>query len=396
MKTRRLFYEDVYIREFEAIVLSCEKREEKYYTVLNQTAFYPEGGGQPADRGNIEGIPVLDVQYVEGEICHITESPLEEGAQVVGRIDWDRRFDLMQQHSGEHIVSGMIHEKYGYENVGFHMGEDVITIDLSGMLTWEQVLEIEKRVNDYIWMNQQVNIFYPDERQRKFIPYRSKKELTGEIRLVEFPGADLCACCGLHVVHASQIGLVKILSCKKFREGVRMEMLSGKRAFDYLAGSAVQNSQVAVHLSVKESETTTAVERLLQEVYELKGKLAQEKQKNFDQKASSCTGKGNVFLIEEDMESAEVRKCTDAILNTCGGVAAFFAGNDKDGYKYAVGQRDGNIRALVKKLNEELNGRGGGKPFFAQGSVKTTKKEIEGFFKRLPENSDENEEFINV
>ena len=310
------------------------------------------------------------------------KKPLKEGEQVVGRINWEWRFDLMQQHSGEHIVSGMIHEKYGYENVGFHMGEEVITIDLSGMLTEEQVAEIEQKVNDYIWMNQEVNIFYPDERQRKLIPYRSKKELTGEIRLVEFPGADLCACCGLHVTHASQIGLVKILSSKKFRDGVRMEMLSGKRALEYLSKSSEQNSQVAVRLSVKEKETKDAVQRLLDEVYNLKGELAAEKQKHFEQIAASCVGKENVLLIEGEMEPVEVRKCTDAILDTCSGVAAFFAGNDKDGYKYAIGQREGDVRELVKQVNKELNGRGGGKPFFAQGSLKATRKQIEIFFEK--------------
>ncbi len=394
MRTRRLFYEDVYIKEFEAIVLSCEEREGRFYTILNETAFYPEGGGQPADKGTIENEKVLDVQYIDGELYHITKNPFEEGSQVVGRIDWDWRFDLMQQHSGEHIVSGMIHEKYGYENVGFHMGEEVITIDLSGMLTWEQVMEIERKVNAYIWMNQKVNIFYPDERQRKFIPYRSKKELTGEIRLVEFPGADLCACCGLHVTHASQIGLVKILSCKKFREGVRMEMLSGKRALEYLSESAAQNSKVAVSLSVKESETEGAVERLLKEVYDLKGQLTQEKQKNFEAKALACMDKGNVFLIENDMEAVEVRKCTDAILDTCGGIAVLFAGNDENGYKYATGQRNGDVREFVKQLNSQLDGRGGGKPFFAQGSVKATKKEIESFFKKVSE--DKEREFIYI
>lgn len=383
MKTRRLFYEDVYIREFEAIVLSCEEKEGKYFILLNETAFYPEGGGQPADKGSIEGIPVVDVQYIDGELYHVMESPLEIGAQVVGRIDWEWRFDLMQQHSGEHIVSGMIHEKYGYENVGFHMGEEVITIDLSGMLTWKQVQEIETKVNDYIWMNQPVNIFYPDERQRKLIPYRSKKELTGEIRLVEFPGADLCACCGLHVTHASQIGLVKILSCKKFRDGVRMEMLSGKRAFDYLSDSAVQNGHVAVRLSVKEKETEAAVKRLLDEVYDLKGKLAAEKQKMFERKAEECRQKGNVYIIEKDMDAAEIRKCADAILHTCGGMVAVFSGNDMDGYKYAIGEHDGDVRDFVKKVNKELNGRGGGKPFFAQGSLSARQEQVEAFFENI-------------
>lgn len=173
-----------------------------------------------------------------------------------------------------------------------------------------------------------------------------------------------------------------------------MEMLSGKRALEYLSESAAQNSQVAVNLSVKESETKDAVERLLKEVYDLKGQLAQEKQKNFAAKATACTDKGNVFLIENEMEAAEVRKCTDAILDTCGGIAALFAGNDENGYKYAVGQRDGDVRELVKQLNSQLNGRGGGKPFFAQGSVKATKTEIESFFKELVE--DKEREFIYI
>ena len=184
------------------------------------------------------------------------------------------------------------------------------------------------------------------------------------------------------MTHASQIGLVKILSSKKFRDGVRMEMLSGKRALEYLSKSAEQNSQVAVRLSVKEKETKDAVQRLLDEVYNLKGEFAAEKQKHFEQIAASCVGKENVLLIEGDMEPVEVRKCTDAILDTCSGVAAFFAGNDKDGYKYAIGQREGDVRELVKQVNKELNGRGGGKPFFAQGSLKATRKQIEIFFEK--------------
>ena len=150
METKRLFYEDVYQKEFEAKVLLSGKDERGYYVVLDQTAFYPEGGGQPSDRGVLGTVQVEDVQYEGEEIRHYIKEPLEEGITVAGRIDWQRRFDLMQQHSGEHIVSGMIHEKYGYDNVGFHMGEEFIIIDLSGMLEKEQVEEIEKLVNAYI------------------------------------------------------------------------------------------------------------------------------------------------------------------------------------------------------------------------------------------------------
>lgn len=381
MATERLFYKNVYQKEFKAMVKACRQTDEGYQVILDRTLFYPEGGGQPADHGILDGIPVYDVQYEGEEICHMVKEPLREGKEVTGMIDWERRFDLMQQHSGEHIVSGMIHEKYGYENVGFHMGEERITIDLSGPLTLPQVKEIEDKVNDYLWENRETNIFYPDEEERNKISYRSKKELTGEVRLVEFPGADLCACCGLHVSRTGEIGMVRIISCKKFREGVRLEMLSGKRAFRYLSMNEEQNARVAVSLSVKEEETANAVDRLQKEIYELKGQLKEEKQKRFAGRAEALTGKGNVFLFEEAMDAAEVRKCTDAILDTCGGIAVLLSGNDTDGYKYAAGQRDGNVRELVGRMNKKLNGRGGGKPFFAQGYLNADRKQVEEFFR---------------
>ncbi len=380
MKTDRLFYDDVYQKEFEGTVLHCEEKEGRYYLILDRTIFYPEGGGQPADRGTLNGIPVTDVQYEGEELCHILSSPIPEGTRVLGKIDWERRFDLMQQHSGEHIVSGMIHETYGWENVGFHMGEDRITIDFSGVVTSQQAAEIENRVNTYLWQNQKTHIFYPEEQERAHLPYRSKKELNGEVRLVEFPGADLCACCGLHVTYTGEIGLVKIISCKKFREGVRMEMLSGRRALEYLAENTQQNSQIAVDLSVKETETGEAVRRLLSEIYELKGERNQILQEVFALKAQECEGRGDVLLFLEDMEAAEVRKCADAVLHVCGGTAAVLSGDEQNGYKYAIGKKDGNIREFVVDMNRTLHGRGGGKPFFAQGSLKASRAEIQIFF----------------
>ena len=186
--TIRLYYEDVTIRTFEARVLECKEEKKGFSVLLDRSAFYPEGGGQPCDLGRLGTAAVMDVQERNGELLHYTDSPLKEGSVVTGEIDWERRFDLMQQHSGEHLVSGLIHEKYGYDNVGFHMGSDVITIDLSGILTWEQLLEIEEETNRRIWQNLQTQITYPSEEELKEIPYRSKKELSGQVRIVTFQG----------------------------------------------------------------------------------------------------------------------------------------------------------------------------------------------------------------
>ena len=384
MQTRRLFYEDPYQREFEAEVVTCRSQGERYLLELDRTLFYPEGGGQPADRGIIfvgdRKLRVEDVQEAGESIVHTVSEAVEPGTGIRGQIDWDYRFDLMQQHSGEHIVSGMIHREYGYDNVGFHMGADFITIDLSGILDMEDLARLEEKANDYIWLDRQTEILYPDEEEKEALDYRSKKELTGQVRLVSFPGADLCACCGLHVERAGQIGLVKLISCKKFREGVRIEMVSGKRAFQYMNTHVRENSRIGTLLSAQSHETHQAVERLLREIYDLKGDLIREQKKRLDYLTDRCRGAENVVLLVPGLDSAMIRKCTDAILDDISGTGAVFSGNDREGYRYALGTRNGDVRGQVADMNRKLNGRGGGKPFFAQGSVKADREEIRKYF----------------
>lgn len=386
--TKRLYYEDVYIKEFSAKVVECRKEEKGFQVILDQSAFYPEGGGQPSDLGILGDTAVTDVQEKNGELIHYVKSELEPGTEVIGKIDWQRRFDLMQQHSGEHIVSGLVHEAYGYNNVGFHMSSDVITIDFSGVLDEKQLAEIEEKTNRNIWEDNPVEIFYPDKEELAALPYRSKKELTGEVRLVEFPGGDLCACCGLHVESTGEIGLVKLLSVKHFREGVRIEMAAGKRALGLLHQHLEANSRVASMLSVKPDGTPAAVQRLQDEIYSLKGQILALRQQQFAMRARQCEGKGNVLLLEHALDAADIRKEADAVLDVCGGICVVIALEDsqKDpekkntGGKYAAGQRNGDVRALVKEMNETLSGRGGGKPFFAQGSLQADRAVIKSFF----------------
>lgn len=381
-QTRRLYYEDVYRKEFDAQVLECRPVKGGFHILLDESAFYPEGGGQPSDFGMLGKIQVKEVQEKDGELLHYTDEPLTPGEQVHGQIDWEHRFDLMQQHSGEHMVSGLVHETFGYDNVGFHMGSDVITIDFNGTLTEKEMAEIEAKVNEKIWENAQVEITYPSPEVLECLPYRSKKALTGRVRLVNFPGTDLCACCGTHVMHTGEIGLVKLLSVVKFRDGVRMEMLCGKRAMAYLNVMDEQNHRVSVKLSAKPGETAQAVERLYEENYRLKGRIMELEDAMFAREAKACAGKGDVLLFYEGLEADSVRKLTDAVLQECGGRCAVFSRNEEGSYKYAMGEKDGDLRAFTKEMNAALEGRGGGKPFFVQGSVKAKEAEIRRFFEK--------------
>jgi len=381
--TEKLYYTASHQREFDAVVINCEKSKKGWDVILDKTVFYPEGGGQPSDHGTLGGVRVLDVHEKGGIITHLCDGELTVGSTVHGEIDWDRRFDLMQQHSGEHLVSGLVHEKYGYDNVGFHMGADLITIDFNGMIDEAGLREIEAKANAAVWANIETDIFYPDRDTLASLPYRSKKELEGQVRLVRFPGVDLCACCGTHVARTGEIGLIRLFSCVKFRDGVRIEMLCGKRCLDYLSKVQEQNHQVSTQLSAKPLETGDAVRRITQELADAKARIAAMEDESFRQKAAQLAGSGNVLLFEDAMAPDSVRKLCDRILSVCGGRCAVFAGSDETGWKYAIGDNAGDLRPLVKSMNASLQGRGGGKPNFVQGSAAADRAAIEAFFAAL-------------
>ena len=381
-KTRKLYYENVYTKEFTAKVLECREGKKGYEIILDQTAFYPEGGGQPCDLGTLNDVEVLEVHEKNGEIIHYTKEAIEPDSEVTGKIDWDRRFDLMQQHSGEHIVSGLVHAAYGYDNVGFHMSSDVITVDLSGVLSEAQLAEIETETNRKIWENSEVEITYPSREELDKLDYRSKKELTGQVRIVTFPGVDICACCGTHVTHTGEIGMVKLLSVVKFHDGIRMEMICGKRVLDYLNMVNEQNHQISMKLSAKVDRTADAVQRLQDENFRMKGQVARMEEEMFRAEAKKWEGAGSVLIFKEGLEADSVRKLADAVMNTCEGCCAVFSRNEDGSYKYAMGEIDGDLRQYTKEMNAALNGRGGGKPFFVQGSVQATEAEIRSFFEK--------------
>ncbi len=383
METEKLYYADPFLKEFTATVLDCQAGKNGYTVTLDRTAFYPEGGGQPADHGTLDGAAVTDVHEKNGVIFHNVDRAVEIGKTVSGSIDWARRFDHMQQHSGEHICSGLICGRYGCDNVGFHMGTDIVTIDFNADIPWEELLEIEGQANRYIQEDHPIDIQFHRGAELDAIDYRSKKPLEGDVRIVAFPGADCCACCGTHVLRSGQVGLVKFLSVQKFREGVRIELLCGQRALDYLSRTWEQAKTIGQYLSVKPVDAAAAVERLEGELSALKMRCAGLEEAVFAGIAAEQAGKGNVLLFQPPMKPDSVRKLADAVSKACGGLAAVFAGEGSH-YAYALGRADGqDISAAVKALNGALHGRGGGRNGFAQGNVEAAQSAIEAFFKEV-------------
>lgn len=382
MKTERLYYQDAFMKEFAAVVQEAQKTEEGWRIRLDRTAFYPEGGGQPADHGFLilpdgRRIGITDVQEEDDEIWHTAEEAAEQGTNVTGFLDWERRFDHMQQHSGEHIVSGMICSRFHCNNVGFHLGEDLVTIDFDARISFDEVLEIEEKANRYLWENHAFKVQWPTEEELKTLEYRSKKELEGSVRITSFPGADCCACCGTHVAESAQIGLIKFLSAKNFHEGTRIELLCGKRAWKFLAMNYTQNKAVAVKLSASEDKTAEYVSRLVDENIRIKGE-ADVQQDALLKKWAESFGEGEKILVIEDwLNPVSARKLADLAADRCSMIAVFSAG--KEGYNYAVISRGNDISGFVKEMNQALEGRGGGRDGFAQGSVKADRKQIENY-----------------
>jgi alanyl-tRNA synthetase len=380
MAAERLYYKDSFLKKCQSKVEECKKGKKGYEIRLDQTVFYPEGGGQPCDTGTLNEVQVLDVQEKEGEIWHYTEEPIEAGTKVTGEIDWARRMDLMQQHSGEHIVSGMIHERYGYENIGFHMGAETVTIDFNGEIPEEELKEIEQEANRYVWENHPLDVSWPSAVELEKIPYRSKKELTGDVRIVTWPGADICACCGVHVQHSGEIGQIMLVSSQRAKGGVRIEMLCGGRALMYSNQLKEQNRLISNALSAKWNGTAAAVKKLLEEYQKMKFQMVGLELQKIAELTADKAGKGSQLMFV-DMSADGVRKLATDVMEVCGGICAVFCKDGEQGYRYVIGEKDGDLRELVKRMNQELQGRGGGKPFFVQGAVRASEEEIRQFFK---------------
>lgn len=379
----RLYYQNEYIKHFTARILTCEKTDKGFLVTLDRTGFYPEGGGQPCDFGTLGGAEVIDVREKEGEIFHLLKSPLEPGSEAEGVIDWPRRLVLMQQHTGEHILSGIVHKKYGFENVGFHMGADAVTVDFDGEIPDAELPELERLTNLAVWENLPVQVGYPSREELDAMAYRSKKALSGQVRIVTVPGYDVCACCGTHVRFTGEVGLVKILSSQKHKGGVRLTLLMGQKAVAHYGRLLESVSGISALLSAKQGEVLEAVQRLSAEAASLRQQLSDLRKDGFFSRLRAAEPeKVLLFLEAPGLTPVELRQfCLAACEKS--EIAAVFSGDDQNGYKYALGSARMDVRPLGKKLNAALNGRGGGAADLVQGSAAADAETIRTYFRTL-------------
>lgn len=385
--TEKLFYENSYIQSFEAEVLACEKQEDYYEIVLDKTAFFPEGGGQSADRGFLNGIPVSDAREKNGIVYHITSQPIHPGTPVSGEIDFKERFSKMQQHTGEHIISGIVHRRFGWHNVGFHLGSEIVTMDFDGALNADELADIEYQANEIAFSNRKVEISYPAKEDLEKLEYRSKIEIEGQVRIVTIPGVDVCACCAPHVNNTGEIGMIKIVDAQKYKGGTRVSMLCGFRALQDYRTKERNINQISVALSAKPDLSAEAVLRQKEELQHDKDRMIYFQGKYIEEKAGRIPDGGDghigMLLFEEDLDSGMMRKYVNLSVGKTDGISGCFVGDDQNGYRYVLGSETLDVRSISGEMNRDLDGKGGGKPGMVQGSVNGTKEQILNVMKRV-------------
>lgn len=383
MQTKKLYYENSYIKDFIAEVLSCEESDNKYKVILDKTAFFPEGGGQKPDLGSIGDAVVTDVQEVDGTVFHFLNKPLNIGEFYDCSIDWDIRFRRMQEHSGEHIVSGIVHGIYGYENVGFHMDEDYVTVDFNGELNREQLDDIEERANKAVYADYDIKCWFPDEKELNFLNYRSKLELTENVRLVEIENTDLCACCAPHLKRTGEVGIIKILDFMRHRGGVRIVIKSGLDALRDYRKKYKSVYDVSGLLSAKQDEIASSVERVQGELdcvkrdfYNFKIGVAQNDKENITIKGECA------YFISSCYDTDMMRELANySMLNHK--LCLVFSGTDGEGYSYIIGSNELDMKKVASLINTSLNGRGGGRGTMIQGKISADKSKIIDFIENL-------------
>ena len=392
--TEKLFYKDSYTKEFQARVLSCTECKESYQAVLTRTAFFPEGGGQSADTGFFytedgREIPVTDVQEKDGIVFHYITSPVKAGEKIKGKLDFEERFSKMQQHTGEHIISGLVNRHFGYHNVGFHLGTEEVTMDYDGILTQEDLEQIEMEANQAVAENIPVVVLYPSEEELKNITYRSKIEIEGQVRIVQIPGYDSCACCAPHVKETGSIGLIKIVGAIHYKGGMRVSMLCGFRALSDYRMKERNVVKISNLLSAKQEDTAQAVERLGQEVNRQKEKIKNLQQRYVELCLEEAGNQAktdpekNILLFVEELDAGARRNFVNAAMDMTEGYAGVFVGNDEEGYQYVLGSRSRDIQDAGKKLNARFQGKGGGRPPMIQGSLNGKEQALKEFILHL-------------
>ena len=366
--TEKIYLNDSYCKEFTAKVISCEKTEKGYEVVLSKTAFFPEGGGQAADKGTIDSIVVTDVQEKDGTITHTTETEISVGKEVECVIDWETRFSRMQSHSGEHIVSGVAHSLFGCTHVGFHMSESLMTVDLDKPLSAEDIAKVELLSNQAVYKNEEIKAIYPTKEELESLDFRSKIELSDDARIVVIGETDTCACCAPHVARTGEIGIIKIVNAYSYKQGTRIEMLAGINALsDYVALNSA-NKELMGLLSAARFSVNEAVAKQNEQLMELRTQNAQMSKRLALFELNPVAVGDNAYSISENLTYDELRHCANSLQDGGTDTCVLLSKAD-EGYIYVVASKSRDVREIVKELNQKFQGKGGGKPDYAQGKI---------------------------
>ncbi|MBQ7715485.1 MAG: alanyl-tRNA editing protein [Clostridia bacterium] len=378
--TIRLFDEDAYLKSFSASVVSCEECDGGYSTVLDRTGFFPESGGQSCDVGTIGDAAVTHV-YESGDIIvHLTDVKVEPGSEVPCAIDFRRRYRNMQNHSGEHVLCGIAHSLWGAENVGFHLSENYVRVDLDVFLDKDRLKKLEALANDAIFDNRKITAWYPDGKELETTDFRSKEGIEGRVRLVRIDGVDICACCAPHVASTAEIGVIKIIDAIKYKGGTRLEIICGRDAADMFISEHAAISSLAASYSVKREDLGEAVERQRKELASVTYELRRvEKELMLASLSNIRETDGNLCFFYGDADDESVREFLNGAALKCR-IAAGFIGNDEDGYRFTIRSDKADLKALCGVITEGISGRGGGTPLMIRGSCTAKKDEIEVFF----------------
>ena len=378
--TEKLYYNDAYIKEFYASVISVEKCDEGYDVVLDKTTFFPEEGGQSSDDGTIGTSNVVRVYEKDGVVHHITDADVTENT-VFCKLDFSKRLEKMQCHTAEHILCGIIYKLFGYDNVGFHLGDDVVTFDVSGYLSREDIERVEVLANEAVFDNLPITTYFPRTEELDNIFYRAKLDLKENVRIVKIGDIDSCACCAPHVASTAEVGIIKILDFMKHRGGMRITMVAGRRAFSEFCIQQSNIKRISALLSEPPHTTADMLERYIADTESIKFELKKTRERLavlYADSISSCCG--NLVIRFDDFSIEDLRSFSNAASGKCSGLLVAISGVDGD-YKYVISSSCEISREQTAKMNAALFGKGGGRGNMIQGSFASSYDAILEYFK---------------
>ena len=376
--TEKLYEKDAYIKEFTATVIDCVSADNAFKIILDKTAFFPEGGGQASDVGVLDETEIFDVQIEDKTIYHYAKEPIKVGSEIIGKIFFERRFFFMQNHTGEHIVSGIAHRYFGVNNVGFHLSEDFVTVDFDKELSREQLNIVEYLANQTVWQNLPVRAYFPTEEELEKTEYRSKKEIDGAVRLVEIKDTDICACCAPHVKNTGEIGIIKLLDTEKMRGGIRIILKCGNFALQDYKNKYQNVSQISTLLSAKQENAYESVQKLDEKCTIASQKITELKKKIADM-AVSAASQNDTCIFVDGCDVKELQLLADKLHKKFGGIRAVFSENTGN-FSFAICAEDDELQELFAKFKSQFTVRGGGRGGMVQGTVEATSESINLFF----------------